>query len=243
MQAIKRRFPRAWEFAKGRLSTKGYLGIHFTLGMILSAIALGVFAFVAYDVFRRDQLVAIDRSVIAALRGDVTNRMLPFFKTVTVMGNGPTLAAIGLTLLAILALRRRKVLLVGWTAALIGGWFLETGLKLAFRRPRPSEALVELPTSFSFPSGHALVSLVCYGMLAYVVWLAVRSQRARAAVIAATALLVVTIGFSRIYLGVHYFSDVMAGFAAGMTWLTACVSGLEVARRRRVLRDTEAIAA
>ena len=77
-------------------------------------------------------------------------------------------------------------------------------------------------------------SLVAYGMLAYVlgvVWIHRRSAQISAAL--GAALLIVAIGLSRLYLGVHYFSDVIAGFAAGVLWLSACITGIEIVRRER----------
>jgi len=79
-----------------------------------------------------------------------------------------------------------------------------------------------------------MVSLIAYGMLAYVlIILRSRSHRSRLVIVGLTTLLVLTIGLSRLYLGAHYFSDVVGGYAAGMLWLSACISGLEVTRRWR----------
>ncbi|MFN2572081.1 MAG: phosphatase PAP2 family protein, partial [Gemmatimonadales bacterium] len=87
-------------------------------------------------------------------------------------------------------------------------------------------------STWSFPSGHAMGSLVGYGMLAYVLVLfGPRTPRFRAVTITGTAVLITAIGASRLYLGVHYFSDVMGGYAAGLLWLSACVCGVEIARR------------
>ena len=86
---------------------------------------------------------------------------------------------------------------------------------------------------WSFPSGHAMGSLVAYGMLAYLLLRETHLGRhQRMLVIISAALLVLLIGLSRLYLGVHYFSDVIGGYAAGVVWLAACISGLEIVRRR-----------
>jgi len=105
-------------------------------------------------------------------------------------------------------------------------------LKLVIRRPRPPGAAALLQHfSWSFPSGHAMASLIGYGMLAYVLTLLwIHRRSAQIAVVLGAALLIIAIGFSRLYLGVHYFSDVVGGYAAGVLWLSACISGLEVAR-------------
>jgi undecaprenyl-diphosphatase len=140
---------------------------------------------------------------------------------------------LGIALL--LTLRRRWVLLGGWVAALLGAGVLDGLLKVAIRRPRPVFAADFLPDlSWSFPSGHSMAGLVTYGMLAYLLLLAFRGrQRLQAVVVSGATLLFLAIGFSRLYLGVHYFSDVLGGFTAGALWLSACVSGLEVVRRLR----------
>src|SRR5205823_14113617 len=90
--------------------------------------------------------------------------------------------------------------------------------------------------SWSFPSGHAMGSLIGYGMLAYVlVVLRFHRRSTQISVLLGAALLIMAVGVSRLYLGVHYFSDVVGGYAAGLLWLAACISGVEIARRRAAL--------
>jgi undecaprenyl-diphosphatase len=113
---------------------------------------------------------------------------------------------------------------------------LETVLKHAIHRPRPIYASAFLHGgSFSFPSGHAMGSLVAYGMCAYLLVTFWTERSSRQILVSGAALvLIVAIGLSRLYLGVHYFSDVVAGYAAGTVWLAACATGCEIARRRDV---------
>jgi membrane-associated phospholipid phosphatase len=118
--------------------------------------------------------------------------------------------------------------------ALSGDVVLESVLKHAIQRPRPIYASAALHgNSFSFPSGHAMGSLVTYGMCAYLAatfW--TKRSSTRLVVSVAASILVVAIGLSRLYLGVHYLSDVVAGYAAGTVWLTACATGCDIATRR-----------
>lgn len=133
----------------------------------------------------------------------------------------------------LLAARREWILLGGWLAAFAGGGLLDAVLKLVIRRPRPPYAAAFLHHySWSFPSGHAMESLIGYGMLAYLLIVMIPGTPARRlGIVLCTSLLVLAIGWSRLYLGVHYFSDVVGGYAAGVLWLSACISGLEVSRR------------
>jgi membrane-associated phospholipid phosphatase len=105
-------------------------------------------------------------------------------------------------------------------------------MKLGFRRERPFFAdPLATESTFSFPSGHALVSLAVYGAIALLLARRISSHRRGALLLAATAIWVALIGFSRLYLGVHFLSDVLAGFAAGAAWLALLYLALELRSR------------
>jgi undecaprenyl-diphosphatase len=105
-------------------------------------------------------------------------------------------------------------------------------MKLGFRRERPFfPDPLATESTFSFPSGHSLVSLAVYGSVALLLARRVRSPGRRALLFAGTALLVLAIGFSRLYLGVHFLSDVLAGYAAGAAWLALLYAALELRNR------------
>jgi undecaprenyl-diphosphatase len=153
---------------------------------------------------------------------------------VTAFGSIEAIALLGVVVAGFLAWRRWWLYLGTWLAAVGGSAVLAQLLKGLFARPRPFfEHPLLIETSYSFPSGHAMESLVVYGMLAYFAVLALKTWRARTAVVFGAALLVLLIGLSRMYLGVHYFSDVVAGYAAGGVWLSALITGVEIVRRGR----------
>lgn len=106
--------------------------------------------------------------------------------------------------------------------ACFGTLLLNQGMKLAFARPRPMlwQRLIE-ETSYGLPSGHALGSLVLYGFIAYV--FADRHPLHKRAIYSITILIIILIGLSRLYLGVHYPSDILAGYAIGILWLLTCI--------------------
>jgi membrane-associated phospholipid phosphatase len=123
--------------------------------------------------------------------------------------------------------------------ACLGAYALNQGLKLVFVKDRPqlwTQLINE--SSFSFPSGHALGTLVLYGFLAYV--LATRFSRFSGLIFAIAAVIIAAIGFSRLYLGVHWPTDVIAGYAVGFLWLTICITmlKLQTPARAESLRDS-----
>ena len=155
-------------------------------------------------------------------------------KGITLLGSPVFIT--GWALIVTLRLLTRKEYLTagGWAAALVGGGLLDGVLKRVFHRPRPAWDLPILTApGWSFPSGHAMGSLVAYGMLVYLMVRTMEHARRRLALAGCALVLVLLIGLSRMYLGVHYFSDVIGGYAAGAVWLAACVSGLEVVRHRQ----------
>ena len=99
-------------------------------------------------------------------------------------------------------------------------------LKNYFERERPLIPLLEEARGLSFPSGHALMSVTFYGLMIYIVWHSVKDPRLKWALIVALLILIHLIGFSRIYLRVHYTTDVIAGFAMGVIWLVISLKGI-----------------
>ena len=233
LQRLKSRYPRAWTFVAARFARGEYLGLHLTIGFGLSLAGLWLFGGVAEDVIHHDPLTRFDVRLLDWLHAHATPAGYTIFSAISLLGSGVALGVLALGVGFGLAVRRQWIVLGGWVAAFAGGGLLEGMLKLVIRRPRPPYAAAFLNhPSWSFPSGHAMVSLIGYGMLTYllvVLWTQRRSMRISIAL--GATLLVGAIGLSRLYLGVHYFSDVVGGYAAGVLWLSACISGLEVARR------------
>lgn len=118
---------------------------------------------------------------------------------------------------------------------MIGAGLLNMTLKLAFKRPRPMPFFdLTPPETYSFPSGHALTSAVFFGALAAILTARIESRRVRTAIWIVSASMFLAIGLSRIYLGVHYTTDVIAGFAAALIWiLFVRFVEMQLARRRR----------
>lgn len=129
----------------------------------------------------------------------------------------PVVLVVLLLVIAAFAPGRRP----GWCCALnlVLTALLNVGLKALIQRPRPEGFRLIEETGFSFPSGHSMVAMAFFGLIIWLVWRYEADRRQRLLLSAAFAVIIVMIGVSRIYLGVHYASDVIGGFAASLVWL------------------------
>jgi len=234
LQLLRARYPRAWAVVVARFEPGEYLGLHLTLGLFASLAGLWVFAGVTEDVVHHDPLTRFDITVLEWFHAHSTPLGLALCNGISWLGSPLLISVLGLVVAVMLAARRSWLPLATWGAALAGTSVLGTVLKVAVRRPRPEYGSSFLHGErFSFPSGHAMGSLVAYGMLAYLlltIW--VKRRVIRVGVVTVLSVLVIAIGLSRLYLGMHYFSDIVGGYAAGLLWLSACLTGLEIARRQ-----------
>ncbi|HEY0790475.1 MAG TPA: phosphatase PAP2 family protein [Chthoniobacterales bacterium] len=204
-------------------------------GLFVMALAGALFVYLADEVGEQASLARFDSAAARFFHQYDAPWAVHLFEAITFFGNASTLAVLGAAVVLGLILRRRWSLLLGWVAALGGAGVLNVFLKGIFRRLRPQlpEPWVMEP-GWSFPSGHAMGSLVTYLFLVYVLIRAAAFPPRTTA--AALAVLVLMIGFSRIYLGAHYVSDVVGGYAAGAVWLTFCIVVTEETLRRSGLR-------
>jgi membrane-associated phospholipid phosphatase len=225
---------RVRTFFARRVAAQECLGLHLTVGVALGLAAVGLFAFIAGGL--EDTPSPFDAAVAVAFHEHAsrTPEGVMLFKAITEVASLRTITVVALLVGLLLVWRRQRVLLFGWLTVLAGAGLLSHLLKDVFRRERPHfPDPVALEQSAGFPSGHALGAFVCCGLIAY--FLVLRRPRfgVGAAVVGGLALAVLAVGFSRLYLGVHYFSDVLGAYAAGGAWLAGCISVMEVVRRSR----------
>jgi undecaprenyl-diphosphatase len=126
----------------------------------------------------------------------------------------------GVIALALLVLRRRSAAVVAIGVPL-AAFVTDTLLKLVFHRARPAGALIPLPQSYSFPSGHATVAAATYLTIGLLLSDRLSGTRAKTLCVALCAVIAIAIGGSRVYLGVHYLSDVVGGLVLGAAWALA----------------------
>lgn len=197
-------------------------------------LAVTAFAHLAEDYLTGDPIVRWDVRFALWLHEHASHPLVRFFDVVTLAGNSVVLVvavvAIGLTLL-----RRTRPNEAAVIALAFGGAALVNALlKLAFHRPRPEFSFVHLDT-YSFPSGHAAVSTATFMTLAYLLCRRYGSAAARALIGLSAATAIALVGFSRLYLGAHYLSDVLAGISFGFAWAMLSLLAYTLWGERNVL--------
>ncbi len=208
---------------------------HVAVGLVLAVVFTVVFAkLLDFVKDNGSDVTPFDRNILYWMRA---HRAPAFTQAATILartGSPPVIVGIAAGA-ALLGLVWRKVRGAAWTLpiAVIGSGVIIQGVKLFIKRPRPSFFAPLLHESgFSFPSGHSLIAMVVYGLLGYFVLHLFKNHAARLLVRIVTVLVVFSIGVSRIYVGVHYPTDVLAGWTAGVPWLIACLALHEVLARR-----------
>jgi len=216
-----------------RFQALGGYGVKLLTGIILAGFFLIIFAKLAQDLIN-EELAVFDALVTGWVRVLAGPTMTLVMKGFTFLGSASFLVPAALVVAGVLCRGRRHTMeSVTVLLTLAGGWILDEILKAAFHRARPEGLRMVVVSGWSFPSGHSMVSFAFYGLLGYLLWANLRGKKRRIAGAIGAVVVAVLIGISRIYLGVHYPSDVVAGFAAGGFWATACILGLETLRYYR----------
>jgi undecaprenyl-diphosphatase len=201
------------------------------VSLVIAVLAIFLFAWLAENVAAQ-HTVKFDSSVRAAVHSVASPALTRLMFAISFLGSGG-LAASALVAFALFRHFQWRRAAIWLVVTLTGALVLELTLKFAFHRPRPLPFFGPIPRTYSFPSGHSLFSFCFYGVLAGLLTGRVRSTSARVLIWLVAALLVFLIGLSRIYLGVHYPSDVIAGYLTGTIWSATMVALDRVRRRRR----------
>lgn len=200
--------------------------------LLLLAAAVAAFTYVVHEVLWEKE-EAVDEAVFRFLAANVVSgRLTPLMKSVTYFAAAPFLQGGYGVLCGIQLLRKNWKRAVEIAIIGLGGFGINYCMKLSFQRLRPPHPLIDPLNNFSFPSGHATSAFIFYGLLAYLLWKTALPRVAKwigACVLIAFSLL---IGFSRVYLRVHYASDVAAGFCVGFAWLLLCLYLMERLKKK-----------
>ena len=193
------------------------------LKWIILFICLVGFLALAEDVFNKEIMKGdiIGYKIISTFL--ISDFVTPIAKVITNLGSAVFLIA--LTIILIIVIKNKKIgLSIFLNLSFVT--ILNQLLKRILQRPRPNEFRIIEETGYSFPSGHSMVSMAFYGYLIYLIYKYVKNKYIKWGLITLLSILIVSIGTSRIYLGVHYTSDVLGGFLIAVSYLIIYISGV-----------------
>jgi undecaprenyl-diphosphatase len=226
---VQIKWPRLYRFFFNRTRVDRPTGWYLSLGIIISSVFFFFFLGIIQDIWFKDPLYFADLRIISLLHAITSEKLNYFFVFFTNLANWQTII-IGLTLaVAYLFLTKNKKVAKYLIATAAGGFLLSYIAKIIFHRPRPiATNLIASPASYSLPSGHALISVCFYGFIAYLLFKKLKNKFSKLAILILFLLLAILIGLSRTYLGVHYPSDVLAGWYLGFAILALGVTFAEI---------------
>lgn len=182
---------------------------------IILFICLLMFIAILEDVFEKE-IMKLDILGYGLISTIISENITPIAILITNFGGAITL--IGLTIIFLLVMKNKKMSF-SILLNLVIVTFLNIFLKNIIQRPRPDDFRLINETGYSFPSGHSMISMAYYGYLIYLIFKFVKNKKLKVFLITFLCILILTIGLSRIYLGVHYTSDVIAGFVLSVSYL------------------------
>ena len=229
-------------FVRARLDRKSELGLRLTINVIVFAAAIWAFAGLLEEVLDNATLVEWDVRLNAWAHAHAMAAGLQFFHAVTLVGSPGVWVITALFALWLLQ-RREHYLFWAWVASNVGGGVLQVLLKTTVHRNRPQYAAAYLHgQSYSFPSGHTMSATICWSLMVVCAGLSLGwrgRKRMRLYVVSTT--IICLIGFSRLYLGVHYPSDVVGGLIIGTAWVVLCTTAIRIVDSSEATRERAAV--
>ena len=230
--SLLRHVARLTALVRTRLSARGYLGAQMGAGALALIGASWLFGGVSEDVLTGDPLTIVDVYIAEWLHAHATPLVTEFMLLVSRL-NGVVAISVYAAVLALYLIWKRDWYWVMCLSAIVpGGMVLNVLMKFAFHRARPSfDDPVLTLMSYSFPSGHVAGTTLFYGVLGAI--LVAKNEVRRWKMLMAILTIVILVALSRLYLGVHYLSDVLAAFAEALAWLSLCLMGIHTWWPRR----------
>lgn len=227
--SLKKQYPRFFSFIHSRLDTSHFRGLSLTLFSVLVLYIVALFGGIIEDVMTHDSIVEFDQLIAVwsvTVRTDFFNH---FFWTITQLGTIWVIGFFVASFSIFLWFSHKRYYLLGLYVSIIGSEVLTLVSKYAFARERPATALFH-ESLYSFPSGHATIAVAFYGFVLYTFFRETPTFRSKLNLFFIALTLILLIGMSRIYFGVHYVSDVWAGYLVGAMWMVIAIAMSECQR-------------
>ncbi len=226
------RHKKLFQFIRKRLDRNNFFGLPLTLFSLALLYTFSLFIGVVKNIINADSIVSADTGIAQLLAVFRNVEVTKFFLFITELGKSQIILVFALAAIGVLWIYRKRIYIGPLLLSIVGSETFTFLGKIVFHRPRP-EAAVYAEKSFSFPSGHAAIAVAFYGFLAYMLIRNFGRWKTKVNIFFAGMLIILLIGFSRLYLGVHYFSDVWGGYLVGALWLIISISILEWLRSKK----------
>lgn len=235
---IASRHPRFARAVSGRFDTSAFSGLTLTILLVVFIIATSLLADIAEDVSNSESIVKMDLSFSTFLFQHRSPILSQIMYVITQFASRYAAIGLGVLFSAIMLYRKKKIYIIAFWAIVLGMGLSIHFAKIVFHRARPIDIAYYIEDNFSFPSGHSATAMVLYGFIAFTLVRLARGA-SRAIGLGLCCLFIPLVGFSRIYLGVHFMSDVLGGFLLGFIWVILGISLVEwqESRKRIILRD------
>lgn len=220
---IENKFPGFFSYLKNRIATDRFSGLPFTLILLSFLYLAALLAGITEDILDYEAIVGIDFRLAGFLESFRHPVLIKIFLLITAMGKLEFILIFAAAFSLVLWFWKKRFHIVALWTAIIGSLIFNLAGKFLIHRARPENG-VYVESLFSFPSGHATLAAAFYGFLTYFLWRNLKSLKAKFNILSASFSLIILIGFSRLYLGVHFLSDVAAGFLLGLLWLIIGIS-------------------
>ncbi|MEO5567297.1 MAG: DedA family protein [Gemmatimonadaceae bacterium] len=232
---LRERHPTAWRLLIFKFARGEYLALHLAIGFVLSVAAMVAFGVLTEDVVEGAPLTPVDVALADGLQATAGPLLLDVFRVVAALGGPMTIAFIAAVVAVILTARQNWLTLSGWVGAYAGGVAIDGLLRrIVLRGELPlSPDLLRSDLLATLPTGHTVGAIVTFGLIAHILIRRAGHGAIRITVFVLTLALLSTIVLARLFLGLSYLSTESASVAAGVIWLAASISGIELARFRR----------
>ncbi|KKR32561.1 MAG: Phosphoesterase, PA-phosphatase related protein [Candidatus Falkowbacteria bacterium GW2011_GWF2_39_8] len=213
-------YPNFFNQLQKRFTKNNFYGLPLTLLSALLLYLSFLFLKLLYSITTNGQITNLDQRIENLMHAFMQPGFIKFFLGITLFGESEIIIAFTVGISIFLWLTKKKfIALMPWFTVLGSGASAYV-LKKLVQRQRPIESIY-LEHSFSFPSAHSVLSVAFYGTLVYLLWRGIKTSSTKINALFAVIIITILIGFSRIYLNVHYLSDVLAGYLLGGIWLVA----------------------